>query len=407
MAANGRGKSLKSRAYMLMALLAVATSSMLPGQDAETRDSSVTAVTGESWLQHLHRPFNETSMGKTGQLGPAVFESAPGANEGRPTPVFVTQSVPLHGSDVYRLNCQGCHGQTGQGAPPEINSIIDPVRGTSVTLVIQRMKSRGMDIGRAEAEQMAQQAGTALRQRLHQGGESMPPFPHLDEAEIKALVAYLDQLAGVPGAERQQVTVKESSLRVGEHIVKSTCHTCHSAVGTNPTPEQLLNGAIPPLETLPLRVSEAQFVRKVTHGAPILMGNPAMFYRGRMPVFYYLTAEEAADAYLYLSLYPPRRSAQTTPLVSLSQQDYVAGGGDNPPGGLEPSFIPARAPQPASIGQVLKTVAMLSAVAILVMLLLAGGLGFTIREFKRLSARNQSRLHGNHGVGMRKEPAHF
>jgi hypothetical protein len=27
--------------------------------------------------------------------------------------------------------------------------------------------------------------------------------------------------------------------------------------------------------------------------------------RGRMPVFAYLTPDEAADAYLYLSLYPP------------------------------------------------------------------------------------------------------
>jgi mono/diheme cytochrome c family protein len=363
-------------------------------------------VTGESWLQHLHRPFNETSMDKTGALGPAMAESAQGSrNAGRPTVVFVTQSVTLHGSDLYRLNCQGCHGENGQGAPPEINSVIDPVRATSVTLVMQRMKNTGMDISRTDAEQLAQQARAALLQRLRQGGESMPPFPHLNEAETKALVTYLEQLAGVPGAEHQKATVRESSVRVGEHILKSTCHTCHGAVGDNPTPEQILNGAIPPLETLPLRVGEAQFIRKVTHGAPILMGEPAMLYRGRMPVFYYLSAEEAADVYLYLTLYPPRQSAQTTPVVALLQQDRIAGGGDNPPGGLEPSFIPAGAPQQPSMRQVLETVAMLSAVGILVMLLLAAGLGFTIREFKKLSARNERRRRGKK-IGLRNEPAH-
>src|ERR1039457_2245362 len=92
----------------------------------------VTAVGGESWLNHLQRPFNETSMGKTGRLGP------PPANPGEEIPHWqpvsavssVPQTVTLHGSDLYRLNCQGCHGESGQGAPPEINSVINPVRAT-------------------------------------------------------------------------------------------------------------------------------------------------------------------------------------------------------------------------------------------------------------------------------------
>jgi hypothetical protein len=31
-----------------------------------------------------------------------------------------------------------------------------------------------------------------------------------------------------------------------------------------------------------------------------------MPYRGRMPVFDYLTEDEVANAYLYLTLYPPQ-----------------------------------------------------------------------------------------------------
>ena len=294
-----------------------------------SKEVSVTAVSGESWLAHLNRSFNETSMGKTGHLGPPA--AAPGERDPRWQPssslALPPQTVTLHGSDLYRLNCQGCHGESGQGAPPEINSVINPVRATSVALVMQRMKQTGMDISRAEAVKLAQQSNTALLLRLHKGGENMPPFPHLDEAEIRSLFAYLKLLAGVPGAEREQMAVTESPLRIGEHIVKSTCHTCHSATGPDPNPQQLWDGAIPPLSTLTTRKSRPGFIQKVTHGAPILMGAQPMLYRGRMPVFYYLSEQETEDVYLYLSLYPPSDSATTDTTIALSQRRSDNSGG--------------------------------------------------------------------------------
>src|SRR5271157_3415810 len=296
-----------------------------------SNDVPVTVVAGESWLSHLNRPFNETSMGKTGHLGPPP--PAPGEEtahwQPELSPSVSPQTVTLHGADLYRLNCQGCHGESGQGAPPEINSVINPVRATSVVLVMERMKAVGMDINRVEAAKLAQQASAALVQRLHVGGQNMPPFPHLSEAETRSLVAYLNQLAGVPGAEGRQIAVTESPLRIGEHIVKSTCHTCHSATGPNPAPQQIWEGAIPPLSTLAARRSQPEFIHKVTHGAPILMGTPPMLYRGRMPVFYYLSEEEAADVYLYLTLYPPPESADLDTLIAL-QQRPAAGGGTTP-----------------------------------------------------------------------------
>jgi hypothetical protein len=45
-------------------------------------------------------------------------------------------------------------------------------------------------------------------------------------------------------------------------------------------------------------------VQKVVQGAPILMGTPPILHRGRMPVFYYLSQDEVAAAYDYLSRYP-------------------------------------------------------------------------------------------------------
>ncbi len=271
----------------------------------------VTPVEGESWLERLHRPFDETSMGKSsGVYGPA----APMPSEWPlPHPAlqlsneFTGQSTTLHGSDLYRFKCQGCHGAFGTGAPPEINSVIDPVRATSARMYIERMKKVGMDVASKDAVPLAGQAEAMLLDRLHKGGTDMPsPNPYLTNAEVRSLFAYLRQLAGIPGAEKRQVPVVEPPLRVGEHIVKSTCHICHASVGPNPSPRELSEGQIPPLSRLTTRLSLNEFVTKVTVGTPVLEGSPAMPARGHMPVFTYLTPDEAADAYLYLSLYPPR-----------------------------------------------------------------------------------------------------
>ena len=286
------------------ATLTIATA--LLGQATEPHQT-VTPVEGESWTSHVHRTFNETSMGKTGDLGPAPSvpgDSAP-AWRLELSPNFAAPTVTLQGSDLYRLNCRGCHGELGHGAPPEINSVIGPVQATSVTATTNKMKAAGRDISHADIVQVARESKTLLLQRLHGGGQRMPP-PTLTEDEIRALVPYLQQLADVPGASKNQVAVKVPFYRVGEHIVKSTCHVCHNATGPNPTPEQILQGTIPPLSALTSRVSMTDFVRKVTVGAPISMGRPPAYYRGRMPVFRYLTHDEAAEAYLYLNRYPPK-----------------------------------------------------------------------------------------------------
>jgi mono/diheme cytochrome c family protein len=272
---------------------------------------AVTGIEGDSWLHHLARNFDETSMGKTGRLGPSETSLGDDTTnmKSRPLPILAAQAVTVRGADLYRMNCRGCHGETGVGAPPEINSVISPVRSTSVALVMQRMKTLGMDVSPATAGAMARQSRAALLQRLHQGGENMPSFPHLSEAESRALMAYLKQLAGVPGAEREQVTLHILRVRVGEHIAKSTCHICHAATGSNPNSQQIMDGAIPPLSALTTRKDLPGFVRKVTEGTPVLMGAAPLLCRGRMPVFGYLSEDEAEDVYLYLKLYPPRASA--------------------------------------------------------------------------------------------------
>ena len=290
----------------LVAIFALAAP--LFGQTVGNKDIPVTAVKGESWISHLHKRFSDTSMGKTwhsGPVAPMPGEKSTGGEQ-RLSLGFAARTMTFRGSDVYRLNCRGCHAESGHGAPPEINSVIDPVRATSVEVIMARMKKVGMNMSRANATLLAKQSNTALLDRFHKGGQDMPPFPQLSEPEIRSLIAYLRQLAGVPGAEKEQIAINESPSHVGEQIVKSTCHICHNAVGPNPNPQQILEGTIPPLSTLTSRTSMPEFVRKVTAGAPINMGAAPLPYRGRMPVFDYLSEDEVANAYLYLTLYPPQ-----------------------------------------------------------------------------------------------------
>ena len=126
---------------------------------------------------------------------------------------------------------------------------------------MERMKKAGREMSRSDVTTVAKESKVLLLQRLHAGGQHMPP-PTLSEGEIRSLVPYLEQLSDVPSAEKNQIAVKESSYRVGEHIVKSTCHICHSAAGPNPDAKQIFEGSIPPLSTLTTRVNLPQFVNE-------------------------------------------------------------------------------------------------------------------------------------------------
>ena len=265
---------------------------------------SITPVSGPSNLSRLGLTIQQTSMGWTEELGP------PPDAPSRPIDHAVTDTnlvrpVTLTGADLYRLDCRSCHKPDGGGAPPEINSIIEPVQGTSQVLWERRMREAHRAIDPAFARQVVSGARADLLKRLTEGGQKMPAFAHLQGPEVPVLVAHLEVMAGVPGAAERPPLV-ESPLRVGEHLVKGTCHICHGATGSWPTPEELLANAVPSLASIPSHRTLSDVVEKVRHGAPVAMGAARVMSRGRMPVFDYLTDDEVAAAYLYLLVYPPR-----------------------------------------------------------------------------------------------------
>jgi mono/diheme cytochrome c family protein len=265
---------------------------------------SVTPAAGLSYLRRLGLTMDRSSMGRIGQTD-SKSSTAPSLDVttlADPT----RRTMTLSGGDLYRLECRACHRADGTGAPPEINTLIGPVQGTSLVLWQRRMKQIGRSIDPTFANEVVSGAKADLRTRVVHGGKKMPSFDYLQDAEVEALVAYLDLLAGVPSAAQRQHTVTEPATRVGEYLVKGTCHICHDATGTWPTPEALLNGAVPPLAGLPTHRTIFEMVEKVRHGAPIIMGTTNMVDRGRMPVLDYVTNDEVAAVYLYLAVYPPR-----------------------------------------------------------------------------------------------------
>ncbi len=272
--------------------------------DFRANSSAVTPVEGPSWLKHLGLSLVDTRLGQMGGIGaaPSTARREPPLAK-RQAAEALTQTFDLTGADLYRVNCRSCHGPEGNGAPPEIHSLIGPVQGTSAGVIERRMQERGAPISSEMATQMAGQAEKLIRDRLQHGGEKMPPFAHLHPEEVEALLRYLRHMAGISGRDSNP-PVKESSAHVGEEVIKGTCHVCHDATGPGGSRMTIMmRGIIPSLASLPIDHSADEVMEQVHYGTRMMM----MMMRGgnRMPPFPYFTDEEIAAAYLYLQSSPP------------------------------------------------------------------------------------------------------
>lgn len=275
--------------------------------------AGVTPVSGESWVTHLKVNVAGAPYGRQGGLAPPPASAASREHlDGR----FL-----LTGADLYRLDCQSCHGPKGTGAPPSINSLIGPVEATRPELMKQRLAKAGHTLPDKLLEQMASQSRALIVKRLHDGGKNMPAFAHLDPAEVDALIDYLQRLVGP--VSRMPVTLSEPPVRVGEHLVKGTCHICHAATGPGGH-GVALHGGVPSLASFAHDYDLRAIVAKVRSGIPAGMmggrggmmggGRGMMGRRGgmapaggwKMPVLPYLTPNELAAAVEYLKQDPPR-----------------------------------------------------------------------------------------------------
>lgn len=233
-------------------------------------------------------------MGQMG--GSEEVQRTQGLESGKP--------AVLTGAELYTLTCRSCHGPEGKGFPPEINTLIGPVLGASETAVQRRMKARGIEISDEMAGEMASEAKKSLLDRLKNGGKKMPAFSYLRRDEINALLVYLDQLAGVPAGKHAAQPVAESDARVGELMVRGTCHICHNATGPGGGHMGMMmrRGIIPSLASMTEERSRSEMVQQVQNGSSGMM----MMMGQRMPAFPYFAESEIDAAYLYLQRYPPQ-----------------------------------------------------------------------------------------------------
>jgi mono/diheme cytochrome c family protein len=315
-----RGQRLVTTCGLWLALGAVGCGGAFTSLQGPT---DVSPVNGPSWLIRLGLSTDTSSLGLMGGTRAALetgrrepLPSLPSSPDriadrfwrvfrsSRPSEDSNTPFV-LAGADLYRLSCQSCHGPDGLGSPPEINSLLDPVQGTSMALLEQRLKERNRPVDDAFVKEVVAGAEHDLRQRLAEGGKKMAPFKHLRKDETQALIDYLKTLAAVPEASRIHPFVTEPAVRVGEQLVKGTCHICHDATGPRRDRMAIMMGAaVPSLASLATDYSMEEIVAKVRRGSSRMMTRRKR--SAKMPVFPYLTVEELAASVVYLAAYPPK-----------------------------------------------------------------------------------------------------
>ncbi len=290
--------------FIVVAAIAVSCNRAASGKPGDSRSpaSTITPVEGPSWLNHLGVNMGYTHLGQRGGTAPppATARREPQIRQDATTQAL-GELFTLTGSDLYRINCRTCHGAHGNGAPPEIPSLIGPVQGTSATLIQRRMEQKGTPISEEMAAQMADEAERAIQSRLQKGGEKMPAFPQLRPEELAALLRYLRQLAELPNTE-PIAAVNEPAAHVGEEVIKGTCHICHDATGPGGSRMTIMmRGIVPSLASMPEYQSLDAVVQQVHYGTRMMM----MMGGNRMPPFPYFTDQEISAAYLYLQAYSP------------------------------------------------------------------------------------------------------
>ena len=224
------------------------------------RRSQLAQSTGSSIPRQLPR----SRRGDVRSAAHATDDGSPPADRRRP--LAVGRPVVLSGADLTGSTVSPAIAPKARGHPG------DQVRSWARAGIVARTGATAPAAGgngeldRRRATQ-ATRARADLYQRIQKGGQRMPALAHLQEADINALYAYLTQLAGSPDASPQSRRTT-SWARLGEHVVKGTCHICHDAVGPRPSGQALAQGTIPPFTTLLEDKPVVDFVTKVRAARP-------------------------------------------------------------------------------------------------------------------------------------------
>jgi ubiquinol-cytochrome c reductase cytochrome c subunit len=113
------------------------------------------------------------------------------------------------GGTLYRRDCGFCHGAEGQGTERGPDLVSGP-NGPALTDFMLRTGRMPIDDADDEVRR-----GT----------------PEYDEAEIDALVAYLDETLDQPGPAIPDVSARGGDLALGQRLYQQHCAACHATTG--------------------------------------------------------------------------------------------------------------------------------------------------------------------------------
>jgi len=121
---------------------------------------------------------------------------------------IINGSSDINASELYRLNCAGCHGVERQGNPPTFPSLVNINAKKSKAEIVTQIKN---------------------------GKGVMPPMTHLTDAEINAIVSFLYNEE--PEISESLIVEEMSAAQKGEMLFKSNCTSCHRTITTDPKPQ--------------------------------------------------------------------------------------------------------------------------------------------------------------------------
>jgi ubiquinol-cytochrome c reductase cytochrome c subunit len=128
------------------------------------------------------------------------------------------QSEIQFGAELYAANCVSCHGIGGQGVNP-------PTQGKGSGM----LNGAGPSLRGVGAQAPDFYLSTGRMPIGHPGEEPMRQRPFFDEAEIRAMTAYVASLA--PGPPIPHPHPAGTRLSLGFKLFTEHCAGCHQVVG--------------------------------------------------------------------------------------------------------------------------------------------------------------------------------
>jgi mono/diheme cytochrome c family protein len=123
---------------------------------------------------------------------------------------FIDPALAFKGEELYNQNCVFCHQADAIGKPGVAPSLTNKefLAIAPVDFLIETIKK-----GRA--------------------GTGMPPFAHLDDKKIEAIVAFLRSHATLPSRIKEVAAqpISQGDPRIGKLFFDQVCSTCHGPGG--------------------------------------------------------------------------------------------------------------------------------------------------------------------------------